>query len=146
MKKEEVLEIRIEMTINMQTALFIVLGKDGSLARQGNGNREILKERYLSESDESLFIKLMETIEEDLFDHFGVYDMPEKDGDPCRLSVVFKNEKEVKGFEFYYGYKSKHGPHVDVLKLVEEAVNLTEGWYQEVRKGKGRKWWHLFSH
>jgi hypothetical protein len=145
MKKEEVLEVRIEMTIHSQTTLFIVLGKDGSIARQGSGTREISKERYVGQSNGILFKELMSNVNEEIFNHFGIYDMPDKDGDPCRLSVVFKNKDDVKGFEFYYGYKSKNGPHVDILSLVEKALNITEVWYRNASKKPGKKWWQFFK-
>jgi hypothetical protein len=145
MKKEEVLEVRIELTINSQTALFIVLGKDGSLARQGSGNREISKERYVGQSDGQYFMQLMKNLDEEIFKHFGIYDMPEKDGDACTLSLVFKDDQRIEGFEFYYGYKSKNGPHVEVLSLVEKAVKLTEDWYRGANRKPGKRWWQIFK-
>ena len=143
MKKEEVLEIRIELRIDSQCALFVVLGKDGALARQGSGTKDISKERFLGQSDGQYFKELMKEMDEEIFEHFGVYDMPEKDGSQCHLSVVFKDEKSVHGFDFYYGYKSKNGPHFQIASLVDKAVKITEGWYREALNKKKKKWWQF---
>jgi hypothetical protein len=143
MKKEEVLEIRIELRIDSQCSLFLVLGKDGALARQGSGTKDISKERFLGQSDGQYFKELIGDIDEEIFDHFGVYDLPEKDGSQCHLSVVFKDEKGVSGFDFYFGYKSKNGPQIKIAGLLDKAVKITEDWYREALNKKRKKWWQL---
>jgi hypothetical protein len=143
MKKEDVLEIRIELRIDSQCSLFMVLGKNGALARQGSGTKDMARERFLGQSDGQYFNELMKDVNEELFDHFGVYDMPEKDGSQCHLSVVFKDEKSVNGFDFYFGYKSKNGPHVQIASMVDKAVMITEDWYREALNKKKKKWWQF---
>jgi hypothetical protein len=145
MKKEEVQEVRIEMTIDSLSALFIVLSKEGTIARQGSGTKEISNIRYLGQSEGQYFNEVMKHVNEEIFEHFGVYDMPEKDGEQCRLSVVFKDDKSVNGFEFYFGFKSKHGPHIQIASLVENAIKITEPWFRgAMKKGAKKKRWKLF--
>jgi hypothetical protein len=143
MKKEEVLEIRIEMTIDLQRSLFMVLAKDGTIARQGSGTKDISKERYMGQSEGQYFKELMKDLNEEIFEHFGIYDMPEKNGGQCHLSMVFKDEKSLNGFDFYYGYKSKNGPHIQIANLVDKALKITEEWYREAMNKKKKKWWQL---
>ena len=63
--------------------------------------------------------------------HQGAYDVPEKRGSICELTIVFNHaDGQENIFRFRYGSESR-GPLSDMCQFVIDAVRLTNPWYEE---------------
>ena len=155
--KADIEQIRIDIESEGQSALSMLIHKDGTLNRQGNGSLPPVKVAAIGMTDGAVFHKLLELLDERVFAHAGVYDMPEKTGTPIRYSLVFLGEKpKVKVFEFRVGLQNKEVgellPYVDAF--INNAAALTNDWYEKalvnnnaanktVSAAPKKKWWQF---
>jgi hypothetical protein len=114
------------------------LCRDGTLGRRGSGQIPAPPVVLLGMSDASSFLQLVEGLDERVFAHAGVYDLPEQKGIPVIYTVVFLGGKAsqrsvLAGFRFITGSESRASdsllPYFD--GFVSQAVALTEQWYQD---------------
>ncbi|MDH3353995.1 MAG: hypothetical protein OEL79_02130 [Chromatiales bacterium] len=132
MNKTEVQKIRIDIVSNDQSALSMLFDQDGRISRQGSGTLPADEFSVVSENDGSIFTALIESLDDNVFEHSGVYDHPNKAGEPITYSVVFLgNEPEVSVFEFRLGTETKDVgdlmPYFD--QFISKAVEGTNQWY-----------------
>jgi hypothetical protein len=136
MTKNKITNVLISLEVDNKQSLFILLASDGTVNRLGNGtvNNED-NDMYIGISNEKLFEKLMKRIPDDLFEYQGVYDIPDKKGKNCKLTLLFggKEDNEAIGFKFLYGSESQ-GPPSEISEIVINAVNITEPWYLKHKK------------
>lgn len=138
MKKTEIEKLRIDILSDGESALSMLIGRDGSLGRQGSGKLPADKASVLDSSDGSIFNTLIEMLDERVFPHAAVYDHPHKIGIPITWSIAFLDkEQNTAVFEFRFGSKT-----ADVGELLPffdgfilQAIALTDSWYAE---GKSR--------
>ncbi len=131
-KVSDITAVSISLRIAEQTALFVLLAADGTVNRLGTGavdNEE--NDLFIGVTQEPLFATLLSHFRDDLLEHLGGYDLPEKLGQPCTLSIglKFANEDED-GFGFRYGSESQ-GPPRAIVEVVTTAVRLTDPWFEE---------------
>jgi hypothetical protein len=134
-KVSDIIAINIVLEVNNNQSLFILLATDGSINRLGNGgvnNQD--KDLFMGITLEPLFEQLMSHLTDEMLEFMGGYDIPEKKGFPCSLSIglMFTNGEE-NGFEFSYGSES-HGPPQEISEFVIAALDITEPWYQAQKK------------
>ena len=132
MTKDEVQKIRFDIEADGQSALSLMLCRDGTIARQGNGNLPAEKTSVLGLSDGAEFRALIDLFDERVFAHQGVFDHPDKRGMPINYSVAFLGDKpNVSRFEFRLGLENKDVgdllPYFD--SLIKKAVALTDAWH-----------------
>jgi len=129
--KEQVMAVLVSLEIDSQRSLFILLGNDGLVNRQGYGTVDCAEQDlYIGKATEPLFEQFMSKVSNEIFEHTGVYDIPEQRGKKCKLTLLFNTETGDDGFEFLYGTESQ-GPPGEIRELVSEAVRLTDGWFQQ---------------
>jgi hypothetical protein len=124
----------ISLDVGEKNALFIVLTKDGTICRRGNGNPD--KEFELLKGHSSLqhYQAFMMTVKEDHFQFSGVFDQAPAIGRPCKMMIVFSGpEGEEAGFKCTYGEDSQ-GPPREVVEMLVNAVKITDPWYEEERQ------------
>lgn len=134
MKKQDIQKFRIDIVSGGVSALSMMLGRDGTLGRQGNGTLPADKESVLGSSDGTIFNSLVEMLDDRIFPHADVYDHPNKIGVPITYSIVFLGHgNETAIFEFRFGSETS-----DVGELlpffdgfIAQAVALTNDWYAE---------------
>lgn len=134
MKKSDIEKLRIDILSDGESALSMLIGRDGALGRQGNGNLPADKASVLNSSDGSIFNTLIEMLDERVFPHAAVYDHPHKIGTPIIWSIVFLDkEQNTAVFEFRFGSET-----ADVGELlpffdgfISQAIALTDSWYAE---------------
>lgn len=132
MQKSIIEKFRIDIHSGNVSALSLMLGRDGSIARQGNGKLPADMESVLGNSDGSIFSSLIDMLDERVFPHAAVYDHPHKIGLPISYSIVFLGQgQETAIFEFRFGSGT-----TDVGELlpffdgfISQAVALTNDWY-----------------
>lgn len=132
MQKSIIEKFRIDIHSGSVSALSLMLGRDGSIARQGNGKLPADMASVLGNSDSSIFSSLIEMLDERIFPHADVYDHPHKIGIPISYSIVFLGQgQETAIFEFRFGSGT-----TDVGELlpffdgfISQAVALTNDWY-----------------
>jgi hypothetical protein len=134
MNKSDIQKFRIDILSGSESALSLMLARDGTLGRQGNGTLPVDKANALGDSDGSTFKTLIDQLDERVFPHADVYDHPHKIGIPITYSIAFldKHEKTVV-FEFRFGSET---PDVGELLpyfdgFIAQAVALTDTWYAE---------------
>ena len=145
MKKDDIDEIRIDVTAEEQLALSVRLLRDGTLGRRGSGAVPAEGPAVFGITDGRCFTELMELVDERFFEFAGAYDHPEKHGAPITYTVVFRGPKPDEGEErqsvaFRVSVGTEHEevhPVVRYLDTLSTAViALTEEWYQDALKGQ----------
>ena len=133
MNKTEIQKIRIDIISNEQSALSILMDREGRISRQGSGVLPADESEVISENDGSIFSALVDAIDEKVFEHAGLYDHPNKEGLPITYSVAFLGkEPEIAAFEFRLGTETEDVgdlmPYFD--QFISKAVMSTNHWYK----------------
>jgi len=142
MKKSQIQKIRIDVISNDQSALFMLMDREGRISRQGSGTLPADTFAVESSNDGSIFAALINALDEQVFAHAGIYDHPDKAGLPITYSLAFLGDgpDEVAAFEFRLGTETKDVgellPYID--QFISKAVMGTNGWY-EAEKGAAEK-------
>ena len=89
---------------------------------------------YIGITKDQLFEHAITYITDDILKYMGSYDIPDKKGLACRLSIGIQfNDEEENGFGFSYGSESE-GPPDEISELLIAAVQITDPWYQSQKK------------
>ena len=139
-------KVLITLEVGDRTSLFILLGRDGTIHRKGNGSLTSELPLHMGISGQRHFDALMMTINEAIFNYTGVIRNPNPVGALSTLTLIFQGPREVDfSFRVIYGSDSE-GPPQELIEILINAVKLTEAWYQEqlsmpVEKAKSWKFW-----
>ncbi len=126
----QIQQLFIKLEAEDESVLSLMLSASGSLNRMGDGSGDPEVARFfMGSSPEPLFQQLIAGMDEKVFELAGRYELPYEGGERLRLTLHFKGEKLDTGFEFSYGSESM-GPPEELLEIVEQAVALTDGWYE----------------
>lgn len=144
MKKNQIEKFRIDIVCDDKSALSLLMDKKGRVSRQGRGALPADDFSVMSEGDGSIFAALVDALDDQVFDHAGVYDHPDKSGLPITYSVAFLGDSpdEVAIFEFRLGTETKEVgellPYFD--QFISKAVMATNEWYlKEKEKAEEEK-------
>lgn len=134
MKKSEIVKLRIDILSGNDSALSLMIGQDGTLGRQGNGTLPADKRTFFGTGDGSVFSKLINMLDEGVFQHAAVYDHPDKSGSPITWSVAFLDKHgSTLVFEFRFGSKTRDTgellPYFD--GFITQAIGLTDNWHAQ---------------
>lgn len=138
MQKSDIQKIRIDIISNEQSALFLLMDREGRISRQGKGVLPADEFAVESSNDGSIFAALVDALDERVFEHSGVYDHPDKAGLPITYSVAFLGEhpEEVALFEFRLGTETRDVgellPYID--QFISKAMMSTDGWYEAEKR------------
>ncbi|MDH5360300.1 MAG: hypothetical protein OEX03_07035 [Gammaproteobacteria bacterium] len=133
MKISDIQRIRIDIVSDELSALHMMLDRDGTISRQGHGNLPVEEFIVTSASDGNVFQKLLEKLDEKMFEFAGVYDHPEKKGTPVVMMVAFLDQaQQTEFFEFRFGTENDDLgellPFFD--QFISYALSLSNHWYQ----------------
>ena len=149
----DIVGVAITLDVHSNSVLFVLLGSDGSINRKGDGSPK--------NSDRNLFIgrtlvpllrNLLTHLTDDMLRHMVGYDIPDKVGDPCKLSIALHfSDGSNNGFSFTYGSQSQ-GPPTDIVNFVRAAVTLTDAWWQSQKAlvanapaaTQRKRWWRIW--
>ena len=124
----------IEIKVEEQTSLLILLYKDGTINRKGDGTLAIDSNFYMGIQNDSILQKLTKTVSSDFLELFNkIYDISDKKGKTCTLEITLTNEQERKGLIYTYGSESGGLP-VSISNYVKKAIELTDPWYKNQAK------------
>jgi len=132
MKTTDIQKIRIDIQSQGNSALSLMMSRDGNMMRQGNGNFPANEFVGCSDIDPNIFLQLIEDLDEDIFKFAAVYDHPNKAGQPITYSIAFqdKDEKSLV-FEFRFGTETPDTgellPYFE--NFISKAIILTNDWY-----------------
>ena len=147
---ETIKVIMVQLDIADKPALFIVLAEDGMINRAGTGainNSE--HDMYIGRTKDPLFAELRAKVQPEWMEHLGLYDVHEKAGKTCTLTVSFKaSDGDGGSLRFVYGSESQ-GPPDDICNFVTEAVRLINPWYDRQKQTsasprKNKPWWRFW--
>jgi len=149
--KENIDAIAVSLEVDSKHALGIVLAADGLINRLGTGSvNNTENDLYIGITKNNLFDNLLSKIDSRWFEHQGSYDVPDKKGKICELTIIFLHEDSKESiWKFRYGSESQ-GPPDDIRQFVVEAIKLTEPWYIEQKKMVGKSsesnkpWWKFW--
>lgn len=131
----------VTLKINGDTALFILLAEDGTVNRMGNGSLASDHDMYIGRQPEPLFARFIGRITPQLLEHQGAYELPNRAGAHCELTLLLgsRGSNRSAGFKYIYGSESQ-GPPPEIADLIRYAVELTKPWYeQQKRSANARK-------
>ncbi len=135
MNKADIQKLRIDIVSNEVSALSMLVSRDGTLGRQGNGMLPPDTIAVMGQTDGSVFNTLIDLLDEKVFPHADVYDHPHKLGTPITCSVVFqgKTPEDIAIFEFSFGSETPDVgellPYFDMF--IGQAMALTGNWYEQ---------------
>ena len=134
MNKADIQKLRIDIVSGSESALSMLVCRDGTLGRQGSGKLPADTAAVRGTSDGKAFSTLIDMLDERVFPHANVYDHPDKPGLPITYSVAFLGKGEdVAVFEFRFGSETRDVgellPYVDVF--IGQAIALTNDWYEQ---------------
>jgi len=132
MKKIDIEKLRIDIVSGKDSALSLLLSRDGNIGRQGNGTLPVEHISVQGGSDGNIFQKLLALLDEQVFAHAAVYDHPHKPGIPITYSIAFLDSAQHSVvFEFRFGSETADVgellPYFD--GFITQAVALTDAWY-----------------
>lgn len=135
--KDELNAVNIRLDVAGEHALFVLLGSDGTINRQGTGEEDGIDSRlFVGVTTEPVFDEFMAKVKEESLQHPGVFSLPEQKGKSCRLVILFTAAGKEIGFDFSFGSESE-GPPMEIFKWVERAVELTDPWYENQKRNVG---------
>ncbi|TLU61881.1 hypothetical protein FE810_13780 [Thalassotalea litorea] len=151
MVKSDIQKIKIDIA-GGESALSLMLCRDGTVGRQGNGNLPSHTVSVIGMLDGVFFMDAINQFDEQIFAHQGVYDHPEKLGMPINYKIAFLGEKpNLKMFEFRMGIENKDVgnllPYFD--QYIKSIVANTDVWYQsalkeQIQNSKTKPWWKFW--
>ncbi|BBM83254.1 hypothetical protein [Candidatus Uabimicrobium amorphum] len=126
---EKIDTIIISLAVDENQSLFILLGLDGVIQCMGDGSvHNSDKTIYIGKTSPDLFANLKQHINPQWLQRCGRYTVPQRCGQTCELSIVFKAKENEKGIQFVYGATSQ-GPPTDITNFVYFAVDLITPWH-----------------
>ncbi len=131
--KQDIHTVTVSLSIDETTSLFVLLSADGSINRMGNGTLSSSdNDMFIGVTREPLFRTFLQSIPEGFFEFQGEYDIPDKKGAACELTILCADQgrKMIGGYRFLYGAESD-GPPGEICSLVQAAVDLTDPWHEE---------------
>ncbi len=146
-------QVLITLEIEDKTSIFILLTKEGSLSRKGDGSTAGTDLPLVQGiSHDGHFEALMMTVSDDIFNYAGVINQSAKAGRDCSLSIIFQGKKAQVDYSFrvLYGEDSQ-GPPIELAQILINAVKITDPWYKrklqtEVQlKENEKKWWRVWK-
>ncbi len=143
MKKTAIQKLRIDIVCDDKSALSLLMDNEGRVSRQGSGAMPADEFSVMSVGDGSIFAALIDMLEDEVFEHAGVYDHPDKSGLPITYSVAFlgASPDDVAVFEFRLGTETKEVgellPYFD--QFISKAVMATNEWYAKEKEREGQE-------
>lgn len=127
--------VAITLTIGDKQALFLLIAADGTVNRMGSGApSDDDHDLYIGRVQPPLLPEAVQALSDEMLQFMGGYDVAEKQGAPCRLSVgLHFRDGHDDGFGFTYGAESQ-GPPAELAAFVRHAVAVSEPWYQKQRQ------------
>ena len=146
MTRDDVDTILVSLDVGDTPALFVLLSSDGSINRIGDGSIGGDQDMFIGVTREPLFQRLRDKIAESFLEHAVSYELPDRVGSDCTLSIRFIAGGQETGLIFKYGSESE-GPPQDVYDFVRAAVDVTGPWHEAQKQMVARKskpWWRFW--
>lgn len=152
--QEHIDKCLLSLDVGGKNALLIVLSKDGTICRHGNGNPNANLETLKGYSDAGHFEAFMMTVTDQLIGYAGYYEQQPIVGQTCQLIIALNGPDGAEvNYKCVYGADSQ-GPPAELAEMLINAVKITEGWYNEEREKlkiqavnttvEKKKWWQIF--
>lgn len=128
--KADLTGISVSLEMDSKQCLFVALTADGSIKRMGSAqaNEENL-ELYMGQISEPLFTNLVQALPDDCLENMGVYNVPDSQGIPVKLSISAMGNGQTELLEFNFGTQSAGIPE-SVMNFAQQARAITEDWFQ----------------
>lgn len=148
----EIAGVAITLLVRSEQVLFVLLASDGTVNRMGTGSAQCTeRDLFIGRTPQPLLPSLLANLTDEMLRFTGGYDVPNQQGDSCRLSIVLKfTDGTEDGFGFAYGSQSQ-GPPTEICALVRAAVSITDPWYLQQKamesnapSALSKPWWRLW--
>jgi hypothetical protein len=140
LKTSDIKVVLVRLEVASRQVLFILLAADGTINRMGDGTpTNSDQDLYIGRTPTPLLPKLLTSLTDDMLQFSGLYEVSEKAGETCELSIVFQLADGTKNsFGFIYGLKSQGVPP-DIVRFVIRAVALTKPWHESQKAMNSEK-------
>ncbi len=113
----------------------MMLHRDGTLGRSGNGSLPRDGIACLGMSDGSAFRTLIDALNEGVFPHAGAYELKGKKGTAIRYAIGFlgAGNQLLAGFDFRMGLDNRDAGNLVAYFdcFIQHAVALTDDWHKD---------------
>lgn len=137
----------ITLEVAEKTTVFILLSRDGTIHRRGNGSIGGTTTPLMrGVSQDGQLDALMMTVHPGIYGLTGLIKNEERFGNQCVLSIIFHGTKgEEYLYRVIYGDQSE-GPPKELAEILLNAVKITEPWYQQQLNAETeKKWWQFWK-
>jgi hypothetical protein len=125
----------LDVEISNTNCLAILLAKDGTINRKGNGIADSAeKDFFMGITEEKPFDKLMATVSNDLLSYCGKTS-PGCDTTrlTCKVKTSFADNTSETGFEYCVNGNINDLPE-PIKEYITNAIKVTDPWYQTQKK------------
>lgn len=139
MNKNDIDHIEIAIECGGESALSMMLHRDGTTGRSGSGSLPSTDTAVLGIIDQQIFKELIDSLHDGVFPHAGTYEIKNKIGTPVMYRIIFlQKEETLAHFEFRFGLKNEDvGNLVSYFDgFIQHAVTLTNEWYHKTLEKK----------
>lgn len=137
----------VTLTVGEKKCLVVLVSRDGTINRQGDGSQEADSALYIGSGSPGLFESLNRRFDPKWLEAAGKrIELQPQRGAPCLLRIVADVNGSAKVIECSYGADSE-GPPQDLAQFVVGAVQITDPWYAEQRAAaveSKRPWWRIW--
>jgi hypothetical protein len=144
--------VAITLLVRSEQVLFVLLASDGTVNRMGTGSAQCTERHlFIGRTSQPLLPSLLANLTDEMLRFTGGYDVPNQQGDSCRLSIALKfTDGTEDGFGFAYGSRSQ-GPPTEISAFVRAAVSITDPWYSQQKamvsnapSTLSKPWWRFW--
>lgn len=134
MNTHDIQKIQIILQADERLLLHILLSSDGAIQRLGSGRLDNKESQLMSDNVGGVFFEdLLKSLPADFWESEGRYSDPNLRGQRLGLSISVIENGHEHSFQIVYGSESS-GPPDDIVAFVVRAKDLTEEWYQGLKK------------
>ena len=142
MNKDDIDQIRIEIECGGESALSMMLHRDGTVGRSGNGSLPRDGIAVLGVIDNQAFNILLDSLDERVFQHTGGYELKNIIGTPVMYGIAFlQKDNPLATFEFRMGLDNQDAGGLVAYfdGFIQHAVALTNEWHQKALAQKQKE-------
>jgi hypothetical protein len=87
----DIVAVLIFLKVRSEPVLGVLLANDGTINRMGTGSIDNSERSlFIGQTEAPLLPQLLAHLKDEMLDHTGAYDIKEKKGAPCQLSISLK--------------------------------------------------------
>jgi hypothetical protein len=120
----------LTITYEGRHVLFVVLARDGTINRAGDGTRSTdASSLFIGRVEDPPFDELLEAVSPEVLEIGRRHEALDRKGGECELHMALVGSAGGVEIEFLYGAESE-GPPKEIVAIVKKAIEVTDPWWR----------------